>query len=175
MPQPRPPQTNPSTLGRRQVLKAFGLVGATAVAGPGVLAACSSGTAGDAGGGATSGGGQVTGEMDFWWFNQDKADELAGTSPDNHRQDLYGSIENGDFPSWTMKVQLMPEADAENYRFNPFDLTKVWSQQDYPLIEVGKLTLNRNPRNFTVYGRVAAAQDAAVGNYTDTVVATVNF
>ncbi len=67
MPQPRPPQTNPSTLGRRQVLKAFGLVGATAVAGPGVLAACSSGTAGDAGGGATSGGGQVTGEMDFWW------------------------------------------------------------------------------------------------------------
>ncbi|GAB2939173.1 catalase [Rhodococcus aerolatus] len=84
--------------------------------------------------------------IDF--LTQDKADELAGTSPDNHRQDLYGSIENGDFPSWTMKVQLMPEADAENYRFNPFDLTKVWSQQDYPLIEVGKLTLNRNPRNF---------------------------
>ena len=82
------------------------------------------------------------------FLTQDKGDELAGTSPDNHRQDLFGSIANGDFPSWTMKVQIMPFDDAEDYRFNPFDLTKVWPQGDYPLIEVGTMTLNRNPQNF---------------------------
>ena len=84
--------------------------------------------------------------IDF--LTQDKADEVAGTSPDHHRQDLFGSIKNGDFPSWTLKVQLMPYDEAENYKYNPFDLTKVWSQKDYPLIEVGKWTLNRNPENF---------------------------
>ena len=82
------------------------------------------------------------------YLTQDKADELAGTSPDHHRQDLFGAIRNGDFPSWTVKVQIMPYDEAENYRFNPFDLTKVWSQKDYPLIEVGRMTLNRNPENF---------------------------
>ncbi|HEV7203846.1 MAG TPA: catalase [Jatrophihabitans sp.] len=82
------------------------------------------------------------------FLEQAKADELAGSSPDDHRQDLYGSIEKGDFPSWTLKVQIMAEAEADGYRFNPFDLTKVWSQRDYPLIEVGTMTLNRNPQNF---------------------------
>ena len=42
----------------------------------------------------------------------------------------------------------MPEKDAETYRFNPFDLTKVWSHKDYPLIEVGVIELNRNPENY---------------------------
>ena len=82
------------------------------------------------------------------FLTQDEADRLAGSSPDVHRQDLYQSIERGEFPSWTLKVQIMPVDDAEDYRFNPFDLTKVWSQKDYPLIEVGTWTLNRNPENF---------------------------
>jgi catalase len=82
------------------------------------------------------------------FLTQDGADELAGTAPDHHRQDLFGSITNGDFPSWTLKVQIMPEADAATYRFNPFDLTKVWPHADYPLIKVGSMTLNRNPDNF---------------------------
>ncbi|GAB2651813.1 catalase [Nocardia goodfellowii] len=84
------------------------------------------------------------------YLTQAEADHLAGTSPDHHRKDLYEAIERGDFPSWTLKVQVMPVAEAESYRFNPFDLTKVWSQQDYPLIEVGRWTLNRNPGNFHV-------------------------
>ena len=42
----------------------------------------------------------------------------------------------------------MPEADAEKVDFHPFDLTKVWSKKDYPLIEVGVMELNRNPANF---------------------------
>ncbi|PQP16979.1 catalase [Rhodococcus opacus] len=82
------------------------------------------------------------------FLTQDEADTLAGNDPDHHRADLYDTIARGEFPSWTLKVQVMPVDEAEGYRFNPFDLTKVWSQKDYPLIEVGKWTLNRNPDNF---------------------------
>ncbi|MFO1444953.1 catalase KatA [Bacillus sp. Bva_UNVM-123] len=76
------------------------------------------------------------------------AAELAGTNPDYHTEDLFNAIEEGNFPSWTLFVQIMPLEDANTYRFDPFDVTKVWSQKDYPLIEVGKMTLNRNPENY---------------------------
>lgn len=82
------------------------------------------------------------------FLTQDEADELAGSAPDHHRRDLYDAIARGDHPSWSMEVQVMPYADADRYRFNPFDLTKVWSQKDYPRIKVGTMTLNRNPENF---------------------------
>ncbi|AGF71333.1 catalase [Corynebacterium halotolerans] len=81
-------------------------------------------------------------------FTDEEAAEMAGANADYHREDLYEAIENGDFPVWDVKVQIMPVEDAENYRFNPFDLTKTWSQKDYPLIPVGYFVLNRNPRNF---------------------------
>jgi catalase len=84
--------------------------------------------------------------VDF--LTQQEADRLAGSAPDHHRQDLFGAIQNGNFPSWSLEVQIMPFADADNYRFNPFDLTKVWSQKDYPRVKVGTMTLNRNPENF---------------------------
>ena len=58
------------------------------------------------------------------------------------------SIEDGNFPSWTLHVQIMPFEDAKTYRFNPFDLTKVWPHGDYPLHEVGKMTLNRNVTDY---------------------------
>jgi len=61
---------------------------------------------------------------------------------------LGPKIENGDYPSWTLYVQIMPLEDAKTYRFNPFDVTKVWSHKDYPLIEVGRMVLNRNPENY---------------------------
>jgi catalase len=73
---------------------------------------------------------------------------MAGEDADFHRRDLGEAIKKGDHPSWTFFVQVMPFADAAGYRFNPFDLTKVWPKGDYPLIEVGRLTLNRNPENF---------------------------
>ncbi|RKN08968.1 catalase [Streptomyces radicis] len=76
-----------------------------------------------------------------------EAAKLAGDDPDSHQRDLRTSIENGDFPSWTVQVQIMPVAEAATYRFNPFDLTKVWPHADYPPIEIGKLELNRNPEN----------------------------
>lgn len=78
----------------------------------------------------------------------DVADKLAGEHPDYHTEDLFNAIAEGDFPSWTLKVQIMPEAEAAQYAYDPFDITKVWSHQDYPLIEVGKMVLDRNPENY---------------------------
>lgn len=77
-----------------------------------------------------------------------EAAEIAGDNADFHRQDLFDAIADGDFPSWDVKVQVMPYDDAREYRFNPFDLTKVWPHGDYPLIDVGRFTLDRNPDNF---------------------------
>ena len=77
----------------------------------------------------------------------DEAGHLASSNPDHHREHLFNLIENDGKPKWTVKVQVMPESDAETYEINPFDLTKVWPHKDYPLIEVGELELNRNPAN----------------------------
>lgn len=76
------------------------------------------------------------------------AEELAGSNPDYHTEDLFNAIENGDAPAWKLCVQIMPLADADHYRFNPFDVTKVWSQKDYPLIEVGRMVLDHNTDNY---------------------------
>ena len=81
-------------------------------------------------------------------FTDEEATTTAGQNPDCHREDLYDAIEEGNYPVWDVKVQIMPLDEAENYRFNPFDLTKVWSKKDYPLHDVGYFVLNRNPRNF---------------------------
>lgn len=77
-----------------------------------------------------------------------EAELIAGADADYYRRDLYEAIEAGNFPSWDLHVQVMPYDDAKSYRFNPFDLTKVWPHADYPLIKVGTHTLNRNPQNF---------------------------
>jgi len=77
-----------------------------------------------------------------------EATRLAGTNPDYATQDLFEAIERGDYPTWTVQVQLMPYEDALKYRWNPFDVTKVWPHKDYPVIEIGKLVLNRNPDNY---------------------------
>jgi len=77
-----------------------------------------------------------------------RAKELAGSDPDHAQRDLFEAIEHNQFPRWTMYIQVMPEADAETYRINPFDVTKVWSHKDYPRIEVGEIVLNRNPENY---------------------------
>jgi catalase len=78
----------------------------------------------------------------------DVAAKIAGENPDYHTEDLFNAIEAGDFPAWKLYVQIMPLEDANTYRFDPFDVTKVWSQKDYPLIEVGRMVLDRNPENY---------------------------
>jgi catalase len=101
------------------------------------------------------------------FLTQEKADKLAGTNPDYAQQDLFESIEKGDFPSWTLSVQTMTVEQAEAFKYNILDLTKVWSHHDvspnlllssrsridkrrsqYPLRPIGKLTLNQNPQNY---------------------------
>ncbi len=77
-----------------------------------------------------------------------EAEAVIGKDRESHQRDLYDSIERGDFPRWTLKVQIMPEADASKVPYNPFDLPKIWPHKDYPLIEVGVMELNRNPENF---------------------------
>jgi catalase len=81
-------------------------------------------------------------------LTQAEADALAGKDSDYHVRDLFEAIKRDEFPSWTLKVQVMPFEDAKDYRFNPFDMTKVWPHGDYPLVEVGKMTLDRNPADY---------------------------
>ncbi|XP_048767510.2 catalase-like [Ostrea edulis] len=78
----------------------------------------------------------------------DKAAQLATDDPDYAIRDLYDHIAEGDFPSWTLKIQVMTFEEAEKFRYNPFDLTKIWPQGEYPLIPVGRMVLNRNPKNY---------------------------
>ncbi len=80
-------------------------------------------------------------------MSNDDAEKMAGKDADHHRRDLFQAIEKGDFPSWTMYVQVIPYEEAKSYRFNIFDLTKTVSKKDYPLIKVGRFTLNQNPVN----------------------------
>ena len=81
------------------------------------------------------------------WTNAEAAQMIA-QDRETHQRDLYEAIDRGDFPKWTLSVQIMPEGDVGKHWYNPFDLTKVWPHGDYPLIEVGVLELNRNPENY---------------------------
>jgi catalase len=91
-----------------------------------------------------------------------EAMELVGRDRDSHQRDLYEAIERGDFPRWTLAIQVMPEQEAAACTYNPFDVTKVWSHADYPLIEVGVLELNRNPENYFAEVEQAAFSPANV-------------
>ncbi len=81
-------------------------------------------------------------------FTDSEAVKMAGENPDFAQEDLCKAIENGDFPKWTMYIQVMTEEQAKEFRWNPFDITKVWFQSDFPLIEVGEMELNEIPVNY---------------------------
>jgi catalase len=81
-------------------------------------------------------------------LSTEEAAIIASTDPDYSIRDLYNNIAQGNFPSWTMYLQVMSFDQAKSVDFNPFDLTKIWSHNDFPLIEVGRITLNRNPSNY---------------------------
>jgi catalase len=101
----------------------------------------------------------VSGE--YWWvqyhfktlqgirnFTGEEAERMRGIDPDCATRDLHLAIAQGDFPAWRLEVQIMTPEQAKDYRFDPFDITKVWSHADFPPIEVGRLVLNRNPENY---------------------------
>lgn len=81
------------------------------------------------------------------WTNEE-AEKIVGKTRESTQEDLFGSIEKGDFPKWRMCIQVMTEEQAKHTSYNPFDLTKVWPHSEFPLIEVGMLELNRNPDNY---------------------------
>ena len=81
-------------------------------------------------------------------FTHEEAIKMAGENPDFAQDDLCKAIENGDFPKWTMYIQVMTEEQAKDFRWNPFDVTKVWFHDDFPLIEVGEMELNEIPNNY---------------------------
>jgi catalase len=81
-------------------------------------------------------------------FTDAEATAMRAEDLDCHRRDLWEAIARKDNPAWRLEVQIMPYADAASYRFNPFDVTKVWPHKDYPLIPVGRMVLDRNPENF---------------------------
>ena len=81
-------------------------------------------------------------------LTNEEAAKINGQDREYHGKDLFDAIERGDFPKWTMYIQVMTEEQAKNHYENPFDITKVWSHADYPLIEVGVFELNRNPENY---------------------------
>ena len=81
-------------------------------------------------------------------LSNSEAAELIAKDRESHGRDLFESIERGDFPRWKLYFQIMTEEQAHKYRENPFDITKVWSHKDFPLIEVGVMELNRNPENY---------------------------
>ena len=77
-----------------------------------------------------------------------EAEAVIGKCRESHQRDLLESIDKGNFPKWNMKIQVMTDEQAKKCKFNPFDLTKVWSHKDYPLIDVGYFELNKNPENY---------------------------
>lgn len=81
-------------------------------------------------------------------FTAEEAGEMKVKDPDHATRDLHGAIERGEFPSWRLEVQIMIPDQAEKYRFDPFDITKVWPHEDFPPITIGRMVLNRNPENY---------------------------
>ena len=91
-----------------------------------------------------------------------EAEMIVAKDRESHQRDLYDAIEQGDYPRWTMFVQIMTEDQAKAMRYNPFDLTKVWYKKDFPLHEVGYFELNRNPENYFMDVEQAAFNPANI-------------
>ena len=81
-------------------------------------------------------------------FTNDEATKMKGEDPDWAQRDLVTAIDAGNFPKWDVKVQIMTQEQAKNFKWNPFDLTKTWSQKEFPLLPLGEMELNENPQNF---------------------------
>lgn len=91
-----------------------------------------------------------------------EAEILVGKDRESHQRDLFESIENGDFPKWHLKIQIMTEDQAKKHPSNPFDLTKVWPHKEYPLMDVGVLELHKNPENYFAEVEQSAFNPASV-------------
>jgi len=91
-------------------------------------------------------------------LSRQEAEKLSGADPDHATRDLYAAIARGDYPSWTLEMQILTPEQAKDFRWDIFDITKVWPHGEVPPIKVGKLVLNRNPENY-----FAEVEQAAFG------------
>jgi catalase len=94
------------------------------------------------------------------YLTKEESTLLAGTNPDYSIQDLYDAIARAEFPSWDLYVQIMTFDQAEAHPQNPFDITKHWRREEYPLMRVGRMTLNRNPKDYFTDVELAAFSPA---------------
>lgn len=81
-------------------------------------------------------------------LTRQEAEIMKGKDPDHATRDLYEAIERGEYPAWRLEMQIMTPEQAAKYRFDPFDVTKVWPHADFPPVVIGRLVLNRNPENY---------------------------
>lgn len=95
-------------------------------------------------------------------YMDEQAAKLIAEDRETHQRDLFNAIENGEYPQWRVCIQVMTQEQAERFRWNPFDLTKVWPHGEFPLIEVGTLELNRNPENYHAEVEQAAFKPSAL-------------
>lgn len=80
-------------------------------------------------------------------FSGQQATRMAGVNADFHAQDLWDAISRRHYPSWKLYVQVVEPEQAEGLGRALFDITKVWPHKEFPLIEVGQMTLNKNVRS----------------------------
>ena len=97
----------------------------------------------------------VIGQMKVLKKSREEAEKIAGSNPDFYQEDLINAIEKGNYPKWTLYIQVMTEAEACEFRWNPFDVTKIWPQTEFPLIEVGELELNQVPEDYYSHTELA--------------------
>ena len=90
----------------------------------------------------------IRSDQGFQTLTLEEATQLKSLDPDHATRDLFEAIAGGECPTWTVHIQVMTPEQAETYRFDPFDITKVWPHGDFPLIPVGRMVLNRNPENY---------------------------
>lgn len=95
-------------------------------------------------------------------YTDSEAAEMKGKDPDSAQRDLVEAIDRKEFPKWRLKVQIMTDQQAKSYRWNPFDLTKIWPHADFPLIDVGVMELNENPDNYFAHVEQSAFAPAHV-------------
>lgn len=95
-------------------------------------------------------------------LTNEEAAAIIAQDRESHQRDLFENIAKGNFPKWTFCIQIMTEKQARTHRFNPFDLTKVWHHREFPLIEVGVLELNENPKNYFAEVEQAAFNPANI-------------
>jgi catalase len=81
-------------------------------------------------------------------FTNKNTIEMEGKDPDFAQRDLIDAISKKDFPKWALKIQVMDDEEAKKFLFNPFDVTKIWPQKKFPLIDIGVLELNEIPENY---------------------------